>query len=227
MHGKVLQCALGHNEFGSYCVPLSSKHRPAAAAILASDIWEPDTIRFIVENVGQGDIIHAGAYFGDFIPALSAGLQENCQLWAFEPNQENYRCAQITSLLNDCQNVALFNAALARNSGRAKLAISDDRGIPLGGGSHISNSKATVEVETMMIDDVIPSSRNVSILQLDVEHYEQYALAGGLRLVGRCLPIIILETLPNMQWLEAHLQPLGYEARAKVHANTILAVSEI
>src|SRR5882672_2138462 len=102
---RVLQCRVSYNKYGGYCVPSSSVHRPAAQKILSGDVWEPDTIEFMVNHVGDGDIVHAGAYFGDFIPALSQACKPSAKLWTFEPNPENYRCALITIEINGLRNV--------------------------------------------------------------------------------------------------------------------------
>jgi hypothetical protein len=44
-------------------------------------------------NCGKKDIVPAGAYFGDFLPALS-NCGDDVGVWAFEPNVENYTCAE-------------------------------------------------------------------------------------------------------------------------------------
>ena len=95
----VLQCDIAYNMLGGYCVPLSSRHRYAAQVVLRGNVYEPDTIHFIVQNAKDGDVIHAGAFFGDFLPALSRGCARSCKVWAFEPDPENYRCALATILV--------------------------------------------------------------------------------------------------------------------------------
>lgn len=85
---------ISHNEYGKYCVPKSSSIRPAARKILSGEVYEPETIEFMRVNCGDGDVVHAGAYFGDFLPALSAGMSAGGKVWAFEPNFENYYCAR-------------------------------------------------------------------------------------------------------------------------------------
>jgi hypothetical protein len=67
---SVLQCCVSYNKYGGYCLPLSSLHRPAAQKILSEDVWEPDTIEFMRMNSMGDDIVHAGTYYGDFIPIM-------------------------------------------------------------------------------------------------------------------------------------------------------------
>jgi hypothetical protein len=118
---SVLDCRLSYNKFGGFCVPASSQHRPAAHAILTGRVWESETIEFITTRCGDGDVVHAGTYFGDFLPALSKACRPDARVWAFEPNTENYRCAKITIGLNGLQNVVLTNAGLGATFTRLPL----------------------------------------------------------------------------------------------------------
>jgi hypothetical protein len=88
-NGPVLQCCIAYNKYGGYCVPLASRYRVAARKILAGEVWEPTTIEFLMSYGSHGDIVHAGAYFGDFLPALSRSCAPGAKVWAFEPNPEN------------------------------------------------------------------------------------------------------------------------------------------
>jgi FkbM family methyltransferase len=226
---SILQCRIVYNEYGGYCVPLSSHHRPATQTILSGEVWEPDTINYIAKNCGSGDIIHAGTYFGDFIPALSQACAPDAKLWAFEPNRENYRCAVITILLNDLGNVQIANAGLGAQKTSTPMRIADTTGKALGGASHFTaesihrSKEQFMTVDMVTIDESVPTDRHISILQLDVEEYEQQALCGAVKTIERCKPILILETLPPKEWLSEHILNRGYQIIGKVHANTILA----
>jgi len=223
----VLQCCIAYNEQGGFCIPLSSLHRPASQILLRGDIHEPKTIEFLTSRGTDGDIIHAGTYFGDFLPALSRSRMAGTKVWAFEPNRENYRCAIITSHINGLENVEIINAGLGEERGSLTMVTSDVDGRALGGGSHIlqddgisSDHREPIQIVT--IDEVIPSDRKVSIIQLDVEGYERQALSGALKTIQRCLPIIVVETLPDENWLAQNILRHGYRIAQKVHFNTIL-----
>jgi FkbM family methyltransferase len=212
------------NRFGQYCVPASSQHRPAARAILAGDVWEPKTIDFLTSRCGNGDVIHAGTYFGDFLPALSAAIAPGARVWAFEPSAENFQCAEITLKLNDIRNVELAQAALGACAGTALLYTGQAGKLPRGGASTIRATRepggAYEEVTVVAIDNVVPEDRNVSILQLDVERYEEQALAGGLSVIRRCLPLLVLENLPaNRKWFRENVLSLGYRRTGRVDKN--------
>lgn len=174
--------------------------------------------------------MHAGTFFGDFLPALSRDAPKS-RIWAFEPNPENFKCAFVTAYLNGLSNVELHNAALGETRGYLPLLITDLSGRSLGGGSRIADddvyygSKAlTVLVKTVSIDDIVPPDRCVSIIQLDVEGYEKFALTGAIRTIRRWRPTLVLEILPDESWLSEQLYPLGYRIEGNLHENTVLKV---
>ena len=226
---NVLQCCIAYNKSGGYCVPLSSSHRPAAQKILAGVVYEPRTIDFLTSHCNDGDIVHAGTYFGDFLPALSRSRTNDAKIWAFEPNLENYRCALITTYINDLQNVELMNAGLGERKDSVSMMTKDKDGQSLGGASRIldqetENKSPYLEtVEIVSVDEIVPASRNVSIIQLDVEGHEKQALTGALKTIQRCRPIIILETLPESGWFAETILKLGYRVIQEIPHNTILA----
>jgi len=229
---SVLRCCVSYNKYGGYCVPLSSLHRPAARRILSGDVWEPDTIEFMEMNSGEGDIVHAGTYFGDFLPALAMSRRGDAKVWAFEPNSENYRCAQVTTYINSLHNVEIRNAGLGSGKAVLPMMTHDEIGRSLGGGSRIyegtcdNEAGRFAEVEILALDDALPSDRRIAIIQLDVEGFEKPALAGALETIKRCKPILILENLPEEDWLTENILALGYRTTGRVHTNTILTAGD-
>lgn len=222
-HHKItpLQCIVAYNEYGGYCVPQSSSHRPAVKKILSSQVHEPDTIKYLMSNCGDGDIVHAGTFFGDFLPALSQACSPTAKIWAFEPNPENYKCARITTYINDLNNIELINAGLGERQNMQPMLTINKDGRGRGGASKILpndnnyGSDRITNIQIVTIDETIPQDRNVSIIQLDVEGYEKQALSGGLQTIRRCLPIIVVEvlkksTLLESNWFSDNILALGY-----------------
>jgi len=224
------KCIIAQNRYGLYCVPLRSKERPASKAVIEGRVWEPDTISLICRFAESGDVIHAGTFFGDFLPALSRALIPFAKVWAFEPNSENYQSAAITCRLNELTNVELHSCGLSKDSYNQTLKIGQD-GVWMGGGSQILKrapkpGEETENIALVTIDSVVPPYRRVSVLQLDVEGHELAALAGGLATVLRWRPLIILETVPK-DWVEENLLPVGYRAVGQCHGNSVFASSDV
>jgi len=197
--------------------------------VLQSRVREADTLQLIGDADRDGDVVHAGTYFGDFIPALSRSRESGAIVWAFEPSRENYRCAQITTMLNDLDNVVLTHAALdSHDGGSAILQTSNPQGVPLGGESRIvidpdrARGQTKEEVQLVTVDEVIARDRRVAIIQLDVEGHEQRALAGAIKTIERWRPLIVVETMPERAWVAINLAPLGYERDGSVDMNKVL-----
>jgi len=191
------------NEYGFYCIPFAASHRPAAVCVMAGHVWERKTVEFILQHCGGAEVVTAGAFFGDALPALSKVCK---RIWAFEPNPENHRCAQITVLLNDLRNVALHQTGLGERCERRELVVKDHEGRSLGGASQMADitdrGHEAVSIDLVTIDSVVDERSAVSIIHLDVEGFEEYALRGAQRTIERCRPLLILETVP--QGLDEH-----------------------
>jgi FkbM family methyltransferase len=204
--------------------------RPAAQRIMAGRVWEKQTLRFLTSQWRDGDMVHAGTYFGDFLPALSAACPEGSRIWAFEPNPESFRCAQATVAINDCREVELTNAGLGAGESAATMAVCDRRGRGLGGMSRLlegpGEDSGVVTVQVVAIDDVVPEDRHVSMLQLDVEGHEGPALQGAMGTIERCRPVLVLETVPEGEPVMDKLSGLGYRTRRTVNHNTVLTADD-
>ncbi|HUE45195.1 MAG TPA: FkbM family methyltransferase [Aestuariivirgaceae bacterium] len=211
------ECIEVSNSHGRLCIPTATSHRPGVRIMLAGKVYEPLTIEFICRNVGAGDVIHAGAFCGDFLPALSKGVAG--KVWAFEPVPSNFACAQRTLEINGgLANVHLMNAGLSDAKGAARMTTQDANGRDFGGSCRIDDAGDT-SIETVRLDDVIPTDRQVSILHLDVEGHERDALRGGMEMIKRCRPILIIE-----EDVGRDLAELGYKFRYRVHNNVVYSV---
>jgi FkbM family methyltransferase len=226
-------CILAQNEFGCYCVPPSSSHRPAVKKILDGEVYEPQTLEFMRHHAGGGDVIHAGTYFGDFLPALSRSIAHDRTVWAFEPNSESHLCASWTVRINNLRNIVLSHSGLSDETRPANLQIANRQGVKLGGASRVvlageasldSNEKELLEkTHLTTIDATVPHDRPVSILQLDVEGHEISALHGGLATIRRSRPIIIVEALNGVEAPMRILEPLGYKVQAQFECNAVFS----
>lgn len=160
MMDRTLKCQVAYNDYGGYCIPDSSSDRPAAVAVLSGRVYEPKTIEYMRQNCGEGDILHAGTFFGDFIPGLSGAVNEKSKILAFEPNLESYHCAMITLEFNLIQNVILNHAGLGEKKGVLEFKSIAEDGTSLGGGSRFvregsSGHANTDEVAVFTIDEIM------------------------------------------------------------------------
>jgi len=228
----VLDCCIAYNEFGGFCVPLSTYRMGPEQRILRGGVWEPETVSFITAHCAGGDVIHAGAHIGDFLPAISKSLGKDAKVWAFEPSPVYFRCASITMLVNNLRNVELIQSGLGRQKGAAEIVIKAE-GKTLGARSWIvdenlrqqtsRDDSETTKINISAIDDIVPKDRYVSIIHLDIEGYEPAALDGAMATIQRCKPILIIEVhFSDEEWLLTKLGPLGYVKTAGFDGNYIM-----
>ena len=188
--------SIAKNIYGSYSVPKSSDYTFTSQTILNAKVHEPDTLEFITNNCSNGGIVHAGAGFGDFFPALSKSCKST--VWTFEPDDENYFCAKKTIELNHLKNINLFNYGLGQNKKQVYLQIKKDNK-SLGPRCEISEVFISEEgtsyqpISLHSLDTIIPETSKISIIHLDVEGYELEVLKGAKRIIEKDAPIIILE----------------------------------
>lgn len=211
-----LKYCIAENKFGKYCIPNASKHRISAKTVLKGKVWEEETVDFILSHC-KNDIIHAGTYFGDMLPAFSNF--EN--VWAFEPNEENFRCAIKTIEWNNLSNIHLTNAALSNTIGSAPLLI-ERNSKKLGGACQIVEqaSMYTTQVKTITIDKSIPENQLISVIHLDIEEHELSALHGAVKTIKRCSPLLVLETKHKVPSNLRHfLNKQGYDNTRTLYKN--------
>lgn len=220
------EATIAKNKYGSYSVPANLEFRPAVKRVSAGLVYEPKTIAFMARNAGEGDVIHAGTFFGDFLPGVSAGLGEDRKIWAFEPNPNSFENASATIELNGLKNVELRNFALSDQIGEIHFRTHDENGKPLGGHSHFSEAPGSgvTSVKAVTLDEAVPPDRQVTILQLDIEGHERKALLGARELITKWKPILILEEFHQGRWLRNTFRGLGYRRVRKLHGNVVFAV---
>lgn len=231
---------LAENEHGFYCVPLESRSRPAAQRVLSGDVWEPGTLALLMAAAADGDVVTAGAYFGDMLPGAAAAATSST-VWAFEPNPVNFRCASWTVRLNRATNVRLFRAALGQERATTEIVVGDHRGHALGGISHIAGSApvtrpslverlrrrpaATAPCDVVRLDDVLDVDRRLALIHLDVERFEAPAVLGALGLIARWRPTLVLESAVDDTEAWPALADAGYELNDRVDGNRIYRAS--
>lgn len=211
-----------YNEYGGYCIPNSELQAGIVQRLMRGQIYEKRWMDFVEKYYDGGDIVHGGAYIGDFIPwQARLTAKYNAQAWSFEPHPLFARCSRITKLINGADNVNFFEAALSDKFGTATFQIHSHDGEKLSYGSRINESAdntISVDVQANSVDNLIGSRRSVAVLFFDLEGNERKALEGSMRVIKKDKPLIIVEDLPyehdaerQEQWLNENLYSLGYE----------------
>jgi FkbM family methyltransferase len=228
---RAAEVIIAENVHGFYCVPKATAQLPSAQTVIKGQVWEPDTVDCIVRHCAGRSVVHAGAFFGDFLPAVSKALVSPAVLYVAEPNPENYAATEWTVRINRLRNVKLFAGALGRAAATVDIIVKSEQGESLGGWSRVREQtmqiapERLVQAQVQSIDHLCGESE-IGVIHLDVEGYETEALAGASEVIRRCRPMIIVETKPSDAWLQANLTSLGYvTAATSLHGNTVFSVA--
>lgn len=188
------------NKYGVYVIPEEISYTYTAQTIINGDVHEPTTIEFI-QSVG-GNVVHAGAGFGDFLPAL-----KDCnRVFVFEPNPLMYQCTLQTILLNNLTNVSLYKQALGESFCKSSLKNIDESGLEMGPRSEIGEG---IRIDMIKLDDFLVEK--IDLIHLDLEGYEFEALKGAKELIERDKPIIVLEIDTRAVDYNNFMRSINYE----------------
>lgn len=186
------------NEYGFYCAPTDYRQREIIKLLRAGKVYEPDTLKFLRRQVGQGDIISGGAFIGDFFPALREAMAADAVIHSFEPNPMSLEAALETIRLNELNNVQLHPVAVGEAEGQLTLQVARADGTKIAAGARIVSTPAMdnkfgIQVDVVTLDSLVPADRDISILHLDIEGFEIIALNGASRILNEQKPLVLLE----------------------------------
>ena len=188
------------NKYGIYAIPEEISYTYTAQTIINGGVHEPTTIEFI-QSVG-GNVVHAGAGFGDFLPAL-----KDCnRVFVFEPNPLMHKCTLQTILLNNLTNVSLYKQALGERNCKSSLKNIDESGLEMGPRSEIGEG---IRIDMIKLDNFLVEK--IDLIHLDLEGYEFEALKGAKELIERDKPIIVLEIDSKAVDYNNFMRSINYE----------------
>lgn len=219
------------NVHGFYSIPKSYMGRELPDVLKSGAVYEPETLAFMQNIVGAGDIVSGGGFIGDFFPALSRALAPDAVLHSFEPNPVSYAAALHTIALNSLSNISISAVGVGAQSDVMHLQIARAGDNQMAAGARIvkdPDDLETIEVTIVRLDDLIPEHRQVSIVHLDVEGHEKPALEGAQELIRRCKPVIILEARKEWKqrdyekFLRELMPDLNYTLTGGIERNCVL-----
>ena len=160
--------------------------------------WEYESLRYVIENVKQGDIVlDVGAWIGPYTLLFSALKAITC---AFEPEPEARHLLVENIKQNRLENIVVSDLAMGDYVGIAKLYQryywSDTMSSIV---SHADAGGAYTEVNMTTIDDYCEQNNlKPALIKIDVEGYEAAVMNGARKTIGKYKPVILLEFHPHL-----------------------------
>lgn len=156
-----------------------------------------------------GAVVDVGANVGANSVVLA--LQLGVEIWAFEPEPENFRRLEGNVALNDLQNIRIIQSAVSAVNGVSQIRPGPDSNPGL---AALSDDSDYSKVSLVTLDSVF-RMRRVSMLKIDVEGHELGVLEGAKNVLIRDKPLIFVELLTEENFLtvNSYLNQFGYQGK--------------
>jgi len=170
--------------------------------IQLGNIWEPHLHRVFEKYVNKDSVvIEGGCHIGTHSIKLAKLSKE---LICFEPLKQSNDLLRKNMILNNCNNVTVYNDGVSDKISKTKFAWLifgnigasglDDNPMGIFGDGKI-DSDESYDVDLMNIDSL--GLEKLDFIKLDVEGYETKAINGGMNTITKCRPVIVLECWSN------------------------------
>ena len=175
-------------------------------ALSFNRVYEPEETALVKQTI-QSDmrIIDIGANIG-YYTTLFSKLASNGTIYAFEPDESNFRLLQKNCCLNDLANVELFNCAVGDEDCSRRLFLSEHNM-----GDHrlypIEESRSFSLVKMITIDQFLKSNKPFDFIKMDIQGFEMNALWGMNGRLTQDSAILLLEVWPEAL-LKNNVKPL-------------------
>ncbi|MDA1091814.1 MAG: FkbM family methyltransferase [Acidobacteria bacterium] len=186
--------------------------------IVAGDKWERHSFDLLDEYVVPGTVaVEVGAHIGTHTVRIGQLAGPWGRVYAFEPQRKMYRELHHNLALNGLTNVVALRMAIG--SGETRVIEMNPATPGNEGGTGVGSGGDRAELRSL--DSF--GFDHVSLLKIDVEHYENEVLDGALDTIRRNRPVIFIEimgghgpeeaspdVLERIAFTRSKLEALGY-----------------
>lgn len=170
--------------------------------IFKRGVHEPHITAWLIKNFQfeRGNFIDVGANIGYYSLIFSKLAKKDGCVISIEPERENLQLLKKNLHEANCNNVHVFNCALAAEKGKARLSLykASNRG------RHTMQhdyGQGFQEVDCRRLDDILLDSQlnaiEIDLLKIDIEGHEIFALKGAEETLKR-VKCIVLEYSPDL-----------------------------
>jgi FkbM family methyltransferase len=213
------------NKYGKYYCPIGLE-KGIDWIIKNGYVHEEETLCFIKNNIASnGTIITAGTHIGTFLPFYSKIANK---VYGFEPIFENYHYAKLNIELNILNNVKIFNFALGSKECELYMVEHNliEKSLCRVVNEYNDNCSKVKCIKLDDLDELL--NENISIIQLDVEGYENNVLLGAIKIIEKFNPILILENNYKHYDIPDFLKKYNYVLHdKKINENIVLFIEDI
>lgn len=184
---------------------------------------DPPEIKFIQQHLRKGDVaIDIGSHKGGYLYWMHKMVGQDGFVYGFEPQPKLFNYLKETLVGEAYQNVILENKGVSNQEGKVNFHIpitakGTSPGAKIG---HFEDGTANqkVEIEVVTLDNHFYYDRIYpNLIKIDVEGHEKEVLQGGIELLKKCKPALVIECenrhLPDSDVLDVFsvLFEIGYK----------------
>lgn len=175
----------------------ASRLDPVIGKAVIGGCYEPEIVSLFHRHLKPGmNVVDIGANIGYF-SILSASIVGTAgHVLAVEPNPENARLLEISRRANGFQHLEIAMMAAGDANGLLILNAGESNGTTASLSSNPDLLKNATLVPSIRLDNLIPRSRKIDFLKIDVEGAEKLALSGAMETLSSHRPIIVSEFSP-------------------------------
>ena len=138
---------------------------------------EYDVASFVFDVLQKGDVfIDVGAHGGLYTLLCGKIVGSEGRVIAIEPNPDNLKFLRQNVKLNQLYNINVISKAASDEKLKINLNYETKKTALT---STVSGASKTVEVETMLIDEVTEKYDSIKVLKIDTEGYDLKVLKGA------------------------------------------------
>lgn len=161
-------------------------------SLFETGTYEKGTIQLLHKFLKPGSVfLDIGANIGLMSSIASKIVGAEGKVLSVEANPKTIEILQHNLALNHAGNVSIFPFALGSEKGTATLF--ENWNVNRGGASLLSQDQQEgIDVPVEKLDDIFENDK-IDLIKIDVEGFELEVLKGGIELLKKQLPVLIIE----------------------------------
>ncbi len=161
-------------------------------SLFETGTYEKGTIQLLHKFLKPGSaFLDIGANIGLMSSIASKIVGAEGKVLSVEANPKTIEILQHNLALNHAENVSIFPFALGSEKGNATLY--ENWNVNRGGASLLSQDQQEgIDVPVEKLDDIFENDK-IDLIKIDVEGFELEVLKGGIELLKKQLPVLIIE----------------------------------